>query len=367
MKIIRTQGRSIKKTCFIFLLIFLNQQAIAGFNGLTIHSRANCGNNESITWDWTHNWTLYTISDHFILKKTKDTSEIIKMHTIKTGWETTWRSAAVHWGEGRGNWHVSGEHLIRKDNNRDEILGIEEVTDCSIYDGWWDNDKGNEMNYKTTAAALLAAPMIAHAGVQVVSLASMGITNEQAQKSNEIQQEVEKKGYHETNDDRYINFLLNRKKSARDEINTFSLANNTTDTHLKKSSSDIPLAFKYNTIPVKQISGFAPIGTYIKDKGWTGIKVFFTDPNLGSCAYSQMNNELTHGGVTLARESIKHYINSKPAYPMVYGNNNAGFIYTVDWYGKNDFFTLDCANKNFNPKAEAGLLKMAEKIDNHQV
>ncbi|HEU5281069.1 MAG TPA: hypothetical protein VFU82_03710 [Gammaproteobacteria bacterium] len=219
------------------------------------------------------------------------------------------------------------------------------------------------MKYKTTVAALLAFPFMAHADIKIASLASMGITDEQAKNSAEIQQEIAEKGYHETNDDRYINFLINREKSARDEINTFSASNDATDTHLKKSINDIPLAFKYNAIPVKHINGFAPIGSYIKDKGWTGVKVFFTDPNLGSCAYSQMNNELTHGSVTLARESIKHYINKKPAYPMIYGKNNSGFMYTVDWYGQNDFFTLDCANKNFKPKAEENLLTIAEKID----
>jgi hypothetical protein len=48
---------------------------------------------------------------------------------------------------------------------------------------------------------------------------------------------------------------------------------------------------------------------------------------------------------------------------MIYGKNNSGFMYTVDWYGQNDFFTLDCANKNFKPKAEENLLTIAEKID----
>lgn len=43
-------------------VIFCN--CFAGFNGVTHHSRANCANNESISWDWTRNWYFWVNSKH---------------------------------------------------------------------------------------------------------------------------------------------------------------------------------------------------------------------------------------------------------------------------------------------------------------
>lgn len=47
----------------------------------------------------------------------------------------------VHWGEGGGGWQVRGVHWM-KDTLRNPVLVSDEtVSDCSIYDGWWDYDK----------------------------------------------------------------------------------------------------------------------------------------------------------------------------------------------------------------------------------
>jgi hypothetical protein len=98
---------------FIFLilsLLFVNS-SFAGLAGLTWHSRANCINNESITWDFTRYRELYTESSHFI----EDDGRMIDHHAVEVGWEFTWRSAAVHWGEGRGGWTVGG---MQKNHNK---------------------------------------------------------------------------------------------------------------------------------------------------------------------------------------------------------------------------------------------------------
>ena len=353
-----TSWHSIRFKIFYFTIFIFSVAVNAGFNGLTIHSRANCANNESIAWDWTHEWTLKTTSLHIYGNGTH-----IDSHSIDTGWETTWRNAAVHWGEGRGGWVVVGQHLREKDDNRIEYLGSESVNDCSIYDGWWDKNKDQEMNKKKVAVFLTAFPMIVHAGIQIVPLHTIGLTPDQIKKTDVIQQEIKQKGYHETTDVTYINFLLNRERSARDEIKSFGLNTNRADSHLRENVKNIQLAFNYKEIPVSHVYAYAPIGTYVNGKGWTGIKVFFRDSTMGSCAYSQMNNQLTHGGVTLSRESIKKYINKKPAYPFVYGNIDTGFVHSVDWYGENDFYTLDCASKGFNPVSENIIFDLASRID----
>jgi len=103
--------------------------AHSGFKFLTSHSRANCINNESITWWFEHSMTLRTRSTHYYNNKFK--------HTIDTGWQNTSRSAAVHWGEGHGTgWYVHGEHWVFTD--RPTHWATTDATDCNIYDGWWD-------------------------------------------------------------------------------------------------------------------------------------------------------------------------------------------------------------------------------------
>lgn len=122
------------KKAFIYLLaIGLYSSANAAFNGLSIHSRANCVNNETISWDWTHYWTLNTQTAHY------QNGRLI--HQYVTGWQNTWRSAAVCWGEGRGGWYVVGNHYIAYKSGDMIPLGSTNVTDCSIYNGWWDKNK----------------------------------------------------------------------------------------------------------------------------------------------------------------------------------------------------------------------------------
>jgi hypothetical protein len=122
----------VKKISTFLLLIGICSSASAAFNGLTVHSRANCVNNESIAWDWTH-WNLNTVGSHYYNDKLK--------HSEGTGWNYTWRNGIVHWGEGRGGWKVHGQHYIAYKAGDLISLGEQWVTDCSIYNGWWDRNK----------------------------------------------------------------------------------------------------------------------------------------------------------------------------------------------------------------------------------
>lgn len=63
-----------------------------------------------------------------------------KYHHIDTGYATTWRQAAVHWGEGKtptGYYFVSGFHYLW-DRNHAWLFENTTTDNCSIYDGWWD-------------------------------------------------------------------------------------------------------------------------------------------------------------------------------------------------------------------------------------
>lgn len=101
----------------------------AGVNGLTHHSRANCINNETISWHRGHSYLFWIVSRH------KANGQD---HQVIADWQNTWRAAAVHWGEGRGGWSVEGHHWMKDSRGVPKEVASELVTDCSIYDGWWD-------------------------------------------------------------------------------------------------------------------------------------------------------------------------------------------------------------------------------------
>ena len=54
-----------KKIGIFLLILSITGSAFAGFNALTRHSRANCVNNESISWDWTTYRYLGTVTQHY--------------------------------------------------------------------------------------------------------------------------------------------------------------------------------------------------------------------------------------------------------------------------------------------------------------
>ena len=120
-----------KKIIIAVLVFSLSNISHVGIHSLTIHSRANCGNNESITWHKGHSYYLLTVADHLYWNN--------YIHSIGTGWEYTWRSAAIHWGEGNGpsHWHVQAGHYIKDcEDCAPRLIGFTATDNCDIYDGW---------------------------------------------------------------------------------------------------------------------------------------------------------------------------------------------------------------------------------------
>lgn len=125
------------KFILVTSLISFSYSSHAGFNGLTHHSRANCGNNESISWD--------AMAPHFLGVHSSHGLKNNDGHTISSPQEITRRAAAVHWGEGTdtGNkWTVKGSHFILFDGGSKHIWIVDDfytsAKDCDIYNGWWD-------------------------------------------------------------------------------------------------------------------------------------------------------------------------------------------------------------------------------------
>lgn len=109
-------------------LIFSNS-AMAGATQLTHNSRANCGNNESISWDGSRKRTL-SVSSYHVKSGTS--------HYVTTGgFSSTYRAAAVHWGESftPNLWYVRGTHWEML--NGRTIRTSTYASDCRISEGWY--------------------------------------------------------------------------------------------------------------------------------------------------------------------------------------------------------------------------------------
>lgn len=117
------------------ILLTVSLHTNAGVWGTTAHSRANCANNESITWWANHpnNWRVVSFHNFDYNNPSKG------YHVVDTGMSNTWRQAAVHWNESYpgGRYLVTGFHYYM-DRGRQILDTTTKVDDCSIYDGWWD-------------------------------------------------------------------------------------------------------------------------------------------------------------------------------------------------------------------------------------
>jgi hypothetical protein len=104
--------------------------ANAGLDWTTVHSRANCLNNESITWWYLHpyNWRVISLHHHIAYDA---------QHQIDTGFNYTWRAHAIHWGEPNfsGKWEVWGYHYL-KEYSQNMPFDFTYADDCKIIDGW---------------------------------------------------------------------------------------------------------------------------------------------------------------------------------------------------------------------------------------
>ncbi len=111
-------------------LLALSVNANAGLDWTTVHSRANCLNNESITWWYLHPYNWRVVSRHHHHKSRED-------HYMDTGFAYTWRQHAIHWGEPipDGKWSVKGFHYL-VDYSEVTPFDFTYADDCDIIEGW---------------------------------------------------------------------------------------------------------------------------------------------------------------------------------------------------------------------------------------
>jgi hypothetical protein len=101
----------------------------AGLNKTTVHSRANCLNNESITWWYGHPYDWRVVSVH------KSPWNVV--HDIDTGFTYNDRVAAIHWAEGMVSspWEVWGYHYLLG-FSKNVPFDCTHAIDCQLIEGW---------------------------------------------------------------------------------------------------------------------------------------------------------------------------------------------------------------------------------------
>lgn len=176
-----------------------------------------------------------------------------------------------------------------------------------------------------------------------------------------------KSEFRETNDnDEYIDFLFQLNKNHNLKPKGFEkllkFVGGEGDTDLKFNLNDVKLSIPYYERPILKAKafGYAPIGGY--QKGWTGIKTFFSDPDLGICTYSL--EKITYIQVDGAR--MNRIINGYPSFQDIEGNKKGGYLYSVSWDIDQKEFVYDheieCANKVYDSQIMDKLIEFAKSI-----
>lgn len=179
---------------------------------------------------------------------------------------------------------------------------------------------------------------------------------------------VEQPEYINSDEERYVRFLLNVKDKAPAEIKQFSSSKDIEDTHLKSSYNDIKLSIPFKPLNESNniykninIVGYAAGGSY-KD-GWDGIKVFFNDNTLSACAYSK--NKIL--AIQMEKEKIQYIVNNKPSFKVIMGNYEGGFINNVSWYTDKKTYVfqeqIDCATRKLDKNMLDKMVVLANQID----
>lgn len=145
------------------------------------------------------------------------------------------------------------------------------------------------------------------------------------------------------------------------------------NSHMKKHSFDVPMGYVYKEVDqhlINKVIGFAPMGTYLKNKGWTGNAEYFKPLGFDSqviCSYSESNLELTGGAANLAKEIVSYDINNKITVLYVKGNEQTAFSYEIEWWDNSFRRELICASNDFSKETTAKVIDLAKAIDSFKI
>lgn len=165
----------------------------------------------------------------------------------------------------------------------------------------------------------------------------------------------------------YPQYLMNIEQLEKSQLaKSINKKADPQDTHIQKNLSSIKLAIKFKplskVIPDENIIGYAPQNTY--KSGWTGIIVYFKSKDLGVCTYTKNISK----AMTFDKDKTTFDINNKPTIRYVEGDDEKGYLYTIDWAeemkNKNVLsHTLECARLDKNDTVLNNMILLASRID----
>jgi hypothetical protein len=171
--------------------------------------------------------------------------------------------------------------------------------------------------------------------------------------------EQKEKGYIERTSLKY-NYLANIEKRAKfatkADIKDLELVNNPSELLIVPNLKTVPSSAKASTI------GYATIGTFLKDAGWTGITEVFKS-GIGVCQFSHSDLKASNGGYSLSEKDERRDVNDKYTYVEIEGKVNYGFSYEVGWFDELNMYTLSCVNKEFSKEFTDKVIELARQID----
>lgn len=134
---------------------------------------------------------------------------------------------------------------------------------------------------------------------------------------------------------------------------------------LRRTASEIPLAFSSPVgtyIPDDAVLGAAPSGTWVRG-GWTGIAIFFFDPDVGSCSITTLDLVANGAAAQVANNALTDFVNDKPAILRVEGTRATGYLYSVIWFPAGRVAMLECATEHFSRDHLGAVVQYAALVD----
>ena len=125
-------------------------------------------------------------------------------------------------------------------------------------------------------------------------------------------------------------------------------------------------AKEINQSLISSVLGFGASGVYLDNQGWTAFVEFFEpkDELAGSvCNYQLTSIALNGTSAIMYDDEVKKDVNGKITSYTVKGNDETGYMYSIDWWDSNYYHLLKCANKSFSKKIMSDTVDLASKID----
>ena len=176
----------------------------------------------------------------------------------------------------------------------------------------------------------------------------------------ERSKEIRKKGYIESYSTKY-EFMINLENNLK-----YKAIVDVRDTSLRKNASDVvgssPLKKVSENLKIKTL-GYAPVGSFDKNLGWTGLTEIFKAKDLGLCQFTHLDLKASGGGYSLLEDKIRTDVNGHYTAINVTGKKNQGFDYEVIWFNDLNMYTLNCIHKEYSNQFKQEVIDLAKQID----